>query len=145
VAYAVPFTVLPASLWRILPVVFHFGGAGSPGSGTLPAWLPVEVYAVFRSILSEVLAFTAVGMIAQWGRWFRVGSHAWADGGRLDRERWNHPAGHTATAGLPGLDARLAFRSLIACYAPLLLWGPLLGTLTVAYWRRRRHATPEAA
>lgn len=24
------------------------------------------------------------------------------------------------------------------CYAPLVLWGPLLGVVTVAYWRRRR-------
>ncbi|MFB6613604.1 hypothetical protein ACFCV9_05220 [Streptomyces sp. NPDC056367] len=24
------------------------------------------------------------------------------------------------------------------CYAPLILWGPLLGVVTVAYWRRRR-------
>lgn len=24
------------------------------------------------------------------------------------------------------------------CYAPLVLWGPLLGAVTVAYWRRRR-------
>lgn len=26
----------------------------------------------------------------------------------------------------------------IAAYAPLLLWGPLLGSLTVAHWKRRR-------
>ena len=25
----------------------------------------------------------------------------------------------------------------VACYAPLLLWGPLLGALTIAYYRRR--------
>ncbi|AZS75914.1 hypothetical protein DDE74_38065 [Streptomyces lydicus] len=26
------------------------------------------------------------------------------------------------------------------CYAPLVLWGPLLAVLTVAYWKRRRTA-----
>lgn len=26
------------------------------------------------------------------------------------------------------------------CYAPLVLWGPLLAVLTVAYWNRRRAA-----
>jgi hypothetical protein len=33
------------------------------------------------------------------------------------------------------------------CYAPLLLWGPLLAVLTVAYWKRRRAAekVPAAA
>jgi len=25
----------------------------------------------------------------------------------------------------------------VLCYAPLLLWGPLLGAVAVAYWRRR--------
>ncbi len=25
----------------------------------------------------------------------------------------------------------------IASYAPLLLWGPMLAALTIAYWRRR--------
>jgi hypothetical protein len=27
---------------------------------------------------------------------------------------------------------------VVVVYAPLLLWGPLLGALTIAYWRRRR-------
>jgi hypothetical protein len=27
-------------------------------------------------------------------------------------------------------------------YLPLLLWGPLLGAVTVAYWRRRTGAAP---
>jgi hypothetical protein len=26
---------------------------------------------------------------------------------------------------------------LVACYAPLLLWAPLLAAVTYAYWRRR--------
>jgi hypothetical protein len=26
----------------------------------------------------------------------------------------------------------------VAAYAPLLLWGPLLGGVTMSYWRRRR-------
>jgi hypothetical protein len=26
------------------------------------------------------------------------------------------------------------------CYAPLLLWGPLLALVTVSYWKRRRLA-----
>jgi hypothetical protein len=30
----------------------------------------------------------------------------------------------------------------VVAYAPLLLWGPMLGALTVAYWRRRRRVRP---
>ncbi|MFB9684810.1 hypothetical protein [Amycolatopsis plumensis] len=26
---------------------------------------------------------------------------------------------------------------LVACYVPVLLWAPLLGAVTWAYWRRR--------
>jgi hypothetical protein len=26
----------------------------------------------------------------------------------------------------------------VAAYAPLLVWGPLLGGVTASYWRRRR-------
>ncbi|MEU9479815.1 hypothetical protein [Streptomyces sp. NPDC048191] len=32
--------------------------------------------------------------------------------------------------------------SLYVCYTPLLLWGPLLGALTVAYARRRDRGAP---
>ena len=28
----------------------------------------------------------------------------------------------------------------VAAYAPLLLWGPLLGAVTISYWRRRRRS-----
>jgi hypothetical protein len=28
----------------------------------------------------------------------------------------------------------------VAAYAPLLLWGPLLGAVTVSYWKRRHRA-----
>ncbi|WP_405859632.1 hypothetical protein OG361_33800 [Streptomyces sp. NBC_00090] len=55
VAYAVPFTVLPASLWR-LPAAFDAGiGIGE------------RLYVVFLSVFSEAVAFTAMGLIARWG------------------------------------------------------------------------------
>ena len=46
--------------------------------------------------------------------------------------------------GRPHLhDAPLSFGDwqglvAVAAYAPLLLWGPLLGAVTISYWRRRR-------
>jgi hypothetical protein len=41
-------------------------------------------------------------------------------------------------------DSNLRFSStgaellFFACYTPNLLWGPMLGAVTYAYWRRRR-------
>ena len=43
------------------------------------------------------------------------------------------PPGNIST--MEATDAGLAVA--VACYAPLLLWGPLLGALTIAYYRRR--------
>ncbi|MFF3710891.1 hypothetical protein [Streptomyces phaeochromogenes] len=57
-AYAVPFTVLPAGIWRLRAA---FDAGIGPGR---------RVYIVFLSVLSEVLAFTAIGLIARWGEVF---------------------------------------------------------------------------
>jgi hypothetical protein len=38
----------------------------------------------------------------------------------------------------PGQGTGIASVWFYSCYAPLVLWGPLLAVLTVAYWRRRR-------
>lgn len=166
-AYLIPFTVLPSALWRIAVVVFDIpldGGQTDAGRGDVPSWLPMEVYVVVLSLFSELLAFTAIGLITRWGevfpRWIpglggrRVPALAavvpaglgaatltvlWTgsilavaagrsvQGGRL-------PAGHLLTT----YDWH--FAALITSYAPLLLWGPLLGAVTVAYWQRRRRA-----
>ncbi|GGT86880.1 hypothetical protein GCM10010272_34820 [Streptomyces lateritius] len=58
VAYAVPLTVLPSSIWR-LPAAF------SDGRG-----LGERTYVVFLSVLSEAFAFAAIGLIARWGEVF---------------------------------------------------------------------------
>ena len=42
---------------------------------------------------------------------------------------------HDNISTLDATDPGLA--AAIACYAPLPLWGPLLGALTIAYHRRR--------
>ncbi|HEY0689217.1 MAG TPA: hypothetical protein VGD71_09255 [Kribbella sp.] len=168
-AYTVPITVLPSSVWRIAGIVFHLPLDGSAvsdrGSGDVPSWLPMEVYVVVLSIFSEVLAFTAVGLIARWGEVFPQ----WIPGLRGRRvpmlaavipaalgaaaltalwtasavavvagrtvEGQPLPVGHLLTT----YDWH--FVVLAVSYAPLLLWGPLVGVATVAYWRRRRRAT----
>jgi len=40
------------------------------------------------------------------------------------------------STGDRAVDA-IGCEAMLACYAPLLLWGPLLGALTIAYYRRR--------
>ncbi|MFF4603629.1 hypothetical protein ACFY12_12930 [Streptomyces sp. NPDC001339] len=153
VACAVPFTVLPSSLWR-LPAAFDDGiGFGE------------RAYIVFLSVLSEVLAFTAIGLIARWGevfpRWIpflrgrRVPTKAAvipaAIGSTVLTFLWTVLALVTQIMGttirgddLPGDSPSEAGGweavSFYVCYTPLILWGPLLAVLTVAYAKRRRAA-----
>lgn len=150
-AYAVPFTVLPAGIWRLGAA---FGEGHGPGE---------QAYIVFLSLLSEGLAFTAIGLIAPWGevlpRWipflhgrrvpvkaavvpaavgavllttlFTLLSTASQITGTTIRGD-DLPASHPSRAG--GWETAWFY----VCYAPLVLWGPLLAVLTVAYWKRRR-------
>jgi hypothetical protein len=161
-AYTIPLTVLPSSLWRVVAVTFHAPIAhGEQGSGELPSWLPMELYVVVLSIFSELLAFTAVGLISKWGevfpRWVpglrgrkvpvlaavipaAIGAGVltlmWtlamtaASAGRDVRGRPLPPDFPLSLHDWKGLLA-------VAAYAPLLLWGPLLAAVTMAYWKRR--------
>ncbi|WP_433180235.1 hypothetical protein [Actinoallomurus sp. CA-150999] len=162
-AYAIPFTVLPSSLWRVAAVTFHAPIAhGEQGSGELPSWLPMELYVVVLSIFSELLAFTAVGLISTWGEVFP----RWVPGLRgrkvpvlaavipasigagiltfmwtsamaavsLGRNVHGRPLAADFPLNLYDWKGLLA----VAAYVPLLLWGPLLAAVTVAYWKRRR-------
>lgn len=162
-AYAIPFVVLPSGLWRIMTVVFHIGDDAVHGAGQLPSWLPGPVYVIALSVVSELIAFTAVGLIAEWGevvpRWIPL-----LGGRKIPPLAAVVPAALGATiltvlwttayaTSLAGLTLQgdplpddspteslhgwqLAFFELT--YAPLLLWGPLLAAVCFAYWRRRR-------
>ncbi|MCG6494081.1 hypothetical protein [Kitasatospora sp. A2-31] len=163
-AFAVPFTVLPSSIWRIATCTFHapLDGGGAQESGNL-GWLPIELYVVLLSVVSEVLAFAAVGLVAPWGEVFP----RWIPGlrgRRVPLVAAVGPAGLGAAiltvvplysavmlangltlTGQPLDDAGIPLAThdwrtvvLVVCYAPLLLWGPLLAAVTAAYWRRRR-------
>lgn len=165
-AHAVPFTALPASVWRVAVCTFHApiatGPVVSPDAPSNIPGLPLGVYVVLLSVASELLAFTAVGLVARWGevwpRWIPflrgrlvpplaavvpavlgagVLTVLWtwvaislALGTRID--------GTPTSPDLPlGFDSWQGILA-VAAYAPLLLWGPLLGAVTVAYARRRR-------
>lgn len=167
-ALLVPLVVLPSSIWRIAALTLHLPILkdldGDPG-GNLPSWLPMELYVVLLSVASELLAFTAVGLVSTWGevfpRWVpfvrgrRVPTLAavvpGAAGAASLTLLWTWMAIMTATGrnlqGEPRPPAApLGFDSwqgvlAIVLYLPLIAWGPLLGAVTVAYYRRRRAAT----
>lgn len=167
-ACAVPLTVLPASLWRIAACTFHLpiarglGDAGDTPSG-LPG-VPIELYAVLLSVVSELVAFTAVGLVSTWGevfpRWVpglggrrvpvpvavlpaglgaAVLTVLWtwvAVGVALGVQVDGSPRTGTTVVAFDDWQGVLA----AVAYAPLLAWGPLLGAVTISYWRRRRAA-----
>ncbi|MEU2157231.1 hypothetical protein ABZ532_19820 [Streptomyces sp. NPDC019396] len=152
-ACAVPFIVLPASIWRLPAALDEGFGLGE------------RAYVVALSLLSEVLAFTAIGLIARWGevfpRWIpflrgrRVPTMAAvipaAIGATIlilvftflfivSEIRGTSIQGDDLPVGSPTLATGWEAAWYYVCYTPLSLWGPLLAVLTVAYWQRRRAA-----
>jgi hypothetical protein len=109
-----------------------------------------SAYLVCLSLTIEALALLSFGLVRPWGerapRWLPV------IGGRRVPPR---PVIAAARIGavLVTLVALMFFLPrdnistmettdtglavAVACYAPLVLWGPLLGALTYAYYRRR--------
>ncbi|KUJ67389.1 hypothetical protein ACZ90_28310 [Streptomyces albus subsp. albus] len=152
-AYAVPLVVLPSSLWR-LPAMFDSGiGVGE------------RLYVPLLSVVSELLAFTAIGLVARWGevfpRWLprlrgrrvpvRLAVVPAVMGAMVLTVMFSLVTPITTVMGktirgdelppdAPGQGTGIASVWFYSCYAPLVLWGPLLAVLTAAYWRRRRRA-----
>jgi len=149
-AHLVALTTLPSALWR-LPIAFGFS------LGTLESGEPVHVtgwesvYVVALSLVTEAAALLTLGLVKPWGerapQWFPV-----IRGRRLRPMAVVVPAAIGALLlafiwgfafrDFPDMD-QLEFSHsgwkvlLIAAYAPLLAWAPLLAAVTYAYWRRR--------
>ncbi|MFE3458361.1 hypothetical protein ACFXKD_12530 [Nocardiopsis aegyptia] len=164
-AYTAFLSVLPSGLWRSLGAFTEAGRAH--GSGEVPTWIPMESYVIALSVLSLLVAFTAVGLIAPWGesfpRWIPglrgrpvpvLGAVIPAFLGALTvtvlwTAGWVTIALGTTLQGDPAPPdfpteelTGWPLAGFYAAYLPLLLWGPLLGAVTVAYWRRRTGAAP---
>lgn len=151
-AHAVPLVALPSSLWRLamaagLPVGYSDEVLRTdydiPGAGYLI--LPLI------TVAQEAAALLTLGLVSNWGlvapRWIPF------IGGRPVR-----PMAAVVPAALGALILTLvtfsqwmlwdtvdegtltgAHRAFMGwCYAPLLLWGPLLAAVTVSYHLRRR-------
>ncbi len=165
-AYAVPLTVLPSSVWRIAVCTFHLpiarGHLSADGASSGLPGVPLEIYVILLSVVSELVAFTAVGLVSRWGevfpRWVvplrgrrvpvLLAVVPAALGATFLTVLWTWTA-VTMSLGLRVDGSRLTADApvslddweglvAVAAYAPLLLWGPLLAVVTVSYWRRRR-------
>jgi hypothetical protein len=163
-AYATMLTALPSGIWRIAAVNFHGPllertATVAPGHGPVlftGAWYPIAL-----SVVSEALAFLTVGLVSKWGevvpRWVPgVG------GRRVPVLAAVIPAGVGATVLTLVFPYTLIMLSLgrmidgthgtglvvhgwqavvfAVAYAPLAAWGPLLGIVTMHYYRRRRRS-----
>lgn len=157
-AHAVPLCLLPSGLWRIALVVEWTDWYGTH------EWLPWErPYVLSLTVISECLALLTLGLVHPWGevvpRWvpFLGGRNipiraavipasagaviitAFCTYATLNYfihfvEPLNDTGEALPTSG-PGMWA------LVICYVPMVAWGPLLGVVTVAYYRRRTRGT----
>lgn len=154
-AYGAILSVLPSGLWRTavglgVPLGWsnaHLRLEHIPGDGT---W-----YVISLTVLSVGAATLTLGLVYRWGevvpRWIPVlggwripplvavmpataGALAVTALGVVSALRWDSVSGFADDP-----DSGWA-RFMAVCYAPALLWGPLLIAVTVAYWRRRHCA-----
>lgn len=166
-AYAAACTVLPSGIWRIALVVAdaHLieGKPTDEGRG-LVVW-DGPGYVVVLTVVSELLAYLAVGLVSRWGevvpRWIPglggrripvlAAAVPAAIGATILSILWPYAFIMLAlgrklngSSGTLQLDTEQSV-AFWAAYLPLALWGPLLWIVTVHYWRRRTAARPVAA
>ncbi|GAA1154982.1 hypothetical protein GCM10009630_61260 [Kribbella jejuensis] len=158
-AHAIPFLALPSGLWR-LGLVFG-SSMGMLDDAGAPAYLVgfgQKLYVVSLTIVSELVALTALGLVSRWGE--VAPRRLPLIGGRRV-----HPYAAIVPAVLGSLSLMAiwtyAFRDaytghfipfsstpwkvlMLTCYSPLNLWGPALLVVTWAYYRRRVSATAVA-
>jgi hypothetical protein len=154
IAHVIPLLTLPSGLWRVGIALGHSMGTlddnGQPFH--VEGW--EAAYIVGISIVAEAVALTAFGLVRAWGevvpRWIPL-----VGGRRVAPLAAVVPAvlGSLALVVIWTYGFRDLFFSfdglpmnftsdgwavlMVACYAPLNLWGPLLLVLAWAYYRRR--------
>lgn len=152
-AHLIPLVTLPSGLWRIALVAGVPLGAFAPGGEPIRLHGWESVYVVSLSVVAEAFALLALGLVRPWGevfpRWLPwVGGRrvpplfaeaAATAGGVAVTLIWGYAAWGVLVNGNDLGFSPLGFALLVACYAPLLLWGPLLLAVTAAYHHRRCH------
>jgi hypothetical protein len=155
-AYAAPLAVLPSATWRVTLVL--------DGDVTLAegGW-----YLLLLSALSMGLALLTLGLVHDWGE--RVPGWVPLVGGRTVPVRAAVIPAAVGASLLIGICLYVVLNiwfhfvdrgpvlvgpedgeltppgpSVLLLYLPMLAWGPLVGAVTAAYWRRRVNADPPA-
>ncbi|MGW7415173.1 hypothetical protein [Streptomyces sp. NPDC054863] len=159
-AHGAVLAVLPSGLWRVAIALGwdsgfrdgHLNPENFPGAGSF--------YLVGLSLFAELLALLTLGLVRRWGEvlpeWV-----PWLGGLRIPAAVVVVTAGLGAAAVTVGTwamalswDAEMAVEGapsggkavvMTVCYAPLVLWGPLLAVATLAYWRRRRRGVGDGS
>lgn len=160
-AYAAAASTLPSCVWRIAGIVLHvplLERTGTLARHHGPVLFTGVWYVVVLSVVSEALAYLTLGLVSEWGevlpRWVPG-----LGGRRVPVAAAVIPAGLAAAVLTPAFPYVLVMLSLgrmvdgtrgtglvvhgwqavafAVAYAPLLAWGPLLGIVTVHYYRRR--------
>lgn len=147
---------VPSAVWRVLMIVGLMPGTQELRQFEIagdPALAYGYVFAL--SVVQLTTGFLTIGLVRPWGERF------------LGRRVPITPVLVVATLGGlavvwlfdigiigallagqrpdAGLVSGVPLAIMVACYAPILLWGPLELLATVGYWlRRRRPARPES-
>ncbi|MFD9542723.1 hypothetical protein [Streptomyces sp. NPDC060022] len=146
-AHLIALIVLPTALWRIALVLGYPAGYTDAGfeSFETPG---AKVWMLMLSVVTELAALLTLGLVRPWGevvpRWIPV-----LGGRRVRPMAAVVPAAFGAVAltaiwatmplwwTFPHDDmTRLGHHLVGVIYQPLVLWGPLLGMITVSYCRR---------
>ncbi|WP_067827282.1 hypothetical protein [Actinomadura kijaniata] len=159
-AHAVPLAVLPSGLWRIalgLGVPVGFSGSMAELYHAPDPVLTPYVFAL--SLVSEFFALLTLGLVRPWGEvfprwmplvggrnvpvWLAVGL-ATTGAVAVTLIGWSMMGQWTGNMASPEAPQGLAGVVMFACYAPFLLWGPLLVAVTVHYAVRRTRGAGRA-
>lgn len=150
-AQLITLIVLPTALWR-LAMVLGFP-SGYTAAGFVPFDTPgAKLWMLTLSVVCELLALLSLGLVRPWGE--TVPRCIPRVGGRCVRPLAAvvpAAAGALALTAIwaamplwwtyPHTDMTPTGRLLVGViYQPLVLWGPLLGAVTVSYYRRTRPA-----
>jgi hypothetical protein len=162
-AKAAALTLLPSGLWRIA-IAFGWDSGFAAGDPLHHSEFPGagSFYLIALSVFAELVGLSALGLVQRWGevvpRWIpRLGGRRIptmaavlpASLGALavtaitvwGALAWNDPG----NMGAPESPRGHKYWIMTACYAPLVLWGPLLAIVTVAYYQRRRRQASHSA
>ncbi|WP_415947513.1 hypothetical protein [Streptomyces sp. KLOTTS4A1] len=152
-AHAVALSVLPSGVWRF---AIAFGWDSGFDGFLDPSRFPGKgsFYLVGLSLFAEALALLTLGLVQRWGevlpRWVpglggrriptmaavipaSVGAALVTYLGLVGAFTWNS----AENMGAPEAPDGVLWWVMTVCYAPLVLWGPLLALVTVSYYRRR--------